>query len=238
MFAAALDTPALTPGGRIVATVVVTNRGSIPLHYPGGRDPSCRYGGDFGFDFSTPVLDMGREWLGAGKRLKEMLFDSYPGPLTLGRKEGIGCDATGFPAILLPGAAVQVTQTWDGRYGDGYPALPGRYQLDVQFALFRPPDDELAPLKTVLPIVVLSAPLPTPPGRAVDLVLGDPVVGDWFAVNPVSTWPTRPSLVYRPETADFELVLEGRTGARLVDDRQRRSKSRWGRHVARPCVRA
>jgi hypothetical protein len=214
-FVASLDAPAVTPGGRIVATIVVTNRGWKPLHYPGGRD-AYRYGGDFWFDFSTPALDTGQAWVGDRKRLKAMLFDPYPGPLVLGRKGGIGCDATGFPAVLLPGATVQVAQTWDSRYGDGYPASPGRYQLNVRFALFRPPDDTLAPLTTILPIIVLPALPPTPPGRAVDLALAHPAVGQWLALHRAWTWPTRPTFVYRPETADFELILVGAKGARLV----------------------
>jgi hypothetical protein len=214
---ATLDAPALAPGGRINATVVVSNIGSVPLHYPGSRDAACSYAGDFWFDFPTAAIDMGRQdWFGDQKLLKDMLFDPYPGSLPLGRRGDIGCDATGPPNVLQPGTSVQVSQAWDGRYLDGYPASAGRYELNVRFVLFLPPEDAFEPLTTTLPIVVLAAQAPIPPGRALDRALADATVVRWLATHPVATWQTRPSFTFRPDTADFELVLEGPQGALLT----------------------
>lgn len=82
--------------------------------------------------------------------------------------------------------------------------------------MFSPPDDAFAPLTTELPILVLPARSPAAPGRALDLALADPAFIQWLAAHPVKTWPTRPSFVYRPETSDFMLAIEGAEGARLV----------------------
>lgn len=211
---AMLDTPALTPGGRAVVTVVVANHGPTDLHYPGGRD-SCSYRGDIWIDFGSPILDLGQNWLGDRQTLKSMLFDDYPRSLPLGEIEGRGCDATGQPAVLPSGTSLEVSESWNGRYGDGYPAAPGAYQLNIRFVLLRPPDDTLSPLTTTLPVAVLRAEAPPAPGRAVDLALADAAVGRWLVAHPVSTWSALPTFTYRSQTADFALVLGASDGAVL-----------------------
>jgi hypothetical protein len=105
-----LDTPGLAPGGRVVVTMIVKNQSPLAFHYPSGHDPACHYSGDAWFDFSSPNLDMGQDWPGDRGSLKGTLLDRYPGSLQLGRKDGPGCDATGPPAVLPPGATVQVAQ--------------------------------------------------------------------------------------------------------------------------------
>lgn len=212
---ASLDKSAIRPGQVVVATVAVTNRSLNPLHYPGGKEPSCRYGGDFWFDFPTPVLPRGRVWIGDRQVVKDMLFGVYPGSLQLGREGRSGCDATGIPDVIAPNTTVEVSQSWDGRYGDGFPASPATYQLNLRFVLFRPPDDAFEPVMTTLPVVLLPGESPIAPTMAVDVALADEEVARWLADHPVSTWAARPALEYRPETADFELTLVEAEGARL-----------------------
>ena len=212
---ATLDVGSLTPGGRVRATATVTNRGLAPIRYPGTRNPPCTYNGDFWIDFLPPDIDMGHAWQGTQGDLKELLFDSYPDTLHLRAPGAPTCDAFGPPATLLPRQSLQVGESWDGRYGDGYPAQAATYMINMRFVTFQGPSDDLVPLDVTLAVDVLAAPVPLSPGHALDLGLTDPVAASWLAAHPRSTWPARPSLTYAAGSEEFRLTVQAGNGDRL-----------------------
>jgi hypothetical protein len=185
----AADRARVVPGERVWFTVTARNgRREAVLWRTGG----CELRDDLAVDLTTTAI-AGRAWDGVRGAFKRAILDGRQGSdprlvrATPERLVGGGpgdCPATTVTQALGPGETVEIRLAWDGTYGSGTDAPPGRVAVRLAFPVLGGVRGEARALDPILVAVPLDvAPTQrqsTSPGQAIDAVLAEPRFTAWL----------------------------------------------------------
>jgi hypothetical protein len=199
---ATLDKAQVEPGGKVTASLVLTNDRSTPVTFvkPCGLNTMT-------VQLPTPLEPAGETWSGTKGVFKEYaLTESQGTPMESSIRNPLSttvraapCDPPGAADFMLgtatvaPGATYRTDLVWTASFVRDLPSTAGSFPFSIAIqhdlkavnnGMYEAKTLELGGTITVLP----GGPIPVSAGQALDAAIRDKLFATWLAKHPRKTW--------------------------------------------------